>query len=169
MVRIWIALLHQEKPEHKSVLVFLFRCGREDENRAAVRSTVNNSPVGCRLARGSQLVGTSNKRLRSKAGRIRTARPCASRAANSPVGCCLARGSQLVGTSNKRLRSKAGRIRTARPCASRAANSPVGCCLARGSQLVGMSDKMPLLCGRESPNHQFIILQAILQKLRLPL
>ena len=64
MVRIWIAFLHQEKPEHIRVLVFLFWCAGEDSNRAAARSAASKATVRLCLARGSQPVGMSNNRLR---------------------------------------------------------------------------------------------------------
>ena len=60
MVRIWIALLHQEKPEHVCVLVFLFvstmEGARTGRRRAAPQAI---SPVGCCLARGFQSSGMS--------------------------------------------------------------------------------------------------------------
>ena len=60
MVRIWIALLHQEKPEHVCVLVFLFvstmEGARTGRRRAAPQAI---SPVGCCLACGSQQLGMS--------------------------------------------------------------------------------------------------------------
>ena len=60
MVRIWIALLHQEKPEHVCVLVFLFvstmEGARTGRRRVAPQAI---SPVGCCLARGFQRVGMS--------------------------------------------------------------------------------------------------------------
>ena len=63
MVRIWIALLHQEKPEHVCVLVFLFvstmEGARTGRRRVAPQAI---SPVGCCLARGSQSSGMSTKK-----------------------------------------------------------------------------------------------------------
>ena len=55
---------HQEKPEHIRVLVFLFWCAGEDSNRAAAHSAASKATERLCLARGSQSVGMSNKRLR---------------------------------------------------------------------------------------------------------
>ena len=55
---------HQEKPEHKCVLVFLFSVRREDSNKAAARSAASKATARPCLACGSQPVGMSNKRLR---------------------------------------------------------------------------------------------------------
>ena len=49
MVRIWIALLHQEKPVH-NVYWFFFFGAEEDLNRAAARSAVSNQPGGLLLS-----------------------------------------------------------------------------------------------------------------------
>ena len=77
-----------------------------------------------------------------RAGRIRTARPCAAGQATSPVGCCLVRGSQPVGMSNKRLRFTVRREDLNKAAArSAASKATVRLCLARGFQRVGMSNK----------------------------
>ena len=49
MVRIWIALLHQEKPVH-NVYWFFFFGAEEDLNRAAAHSAVSNQPGGLLLS-----------------------------------------------------------------------------------------------------------------------
>ena len=72
MVRIWIALPHQEKPEHIRVLVFLFSVRREDSNKAAARSAASKATARLCLACGCQPVGMSNKRTTVHPGKNQT-------------------------------------------------------------------------------------------------
>ena len=65
---------HQEKPEHKCVLVFLFSVRREDLNRAAAHSAASKATVWLCLARGSQPVGMSNKRTAVHPGEMELAK-----------------------------------------------------------------------------------------------
>ena len=60
MVRIWIALLHQEKPVHIVCWFFFFVCAMEGARTGRRRIAPQAiSPVGCCLARGFQRVGMS--------------------------------------------------------------------------------------------------------------
>ena len=65
MVRIWIALLHQEKPVH-FVYWFFFFGAKEDLKKEAAHCAASKAPVGFCLACGFQPVGTSTGRTAAK-------------------------------------------------------------------------------------------------------
>ena len=99
-----------------------------------------NATRCCCLARGSQPVGMSNKRLRFtvRPGGFEQQRRRPQPAAETGRSCW---GRVLIFQSPAKGLRKNQQTQPVRPCAAGQAISPAGCCLVRGSQRVGMSNK----------------------------
>ena len=135
---------------------FFFRCDREDSNRAAARSAASKATVRLCLARGSQPVGMSNKRLRFtvRPGGFEQQRRRPQPAAETGRSCW---GRVLIFQSPAKGLQKNQQTQPVRPCAAGQAISPVGCCLVRGSQPVGMSNKrLRFTVRREDSSYPFL-------------
>ena len=139
MVRIWIALLHQESPTHFRVPGILFvRPGGFEQQRRRPQPAAETG----RSCWGRVLIFQSPAKGLQKNQQTQPVRPCAAGQAISPAGCCLARGSQRVGMSNNRLRFTVRREDSNKAAArSVASKATARLCLACGCQPVGMSNK----------------------------
>ena len=139
MVRIWIALLHQESPTHFRVPGILFvRSGGFEQQRRRPQPAAETG----RSCWGRVLIFQSPAKGLQKNQQTQPVRPCTAGQAISPAGCCLVRGSQRVGMSNNRLRFTVRREDSNKAAARSAASKATArLCLACGCQPVGMSNK----------------------------
>ena len=139
MVRIWIALLHQESPTHFRVPGILFvRSGEFEQQRRRPQPAAETG----RSCWGRVLIFQSPAKGLQKNQQTQPVRLCAAGQAISPAGCCLVRGSQRVGMSNNRLRFTVCREDSNKAAARSAASKATArLCLACGCQPVGMSNK----------------------------
>ena len=109
MVRIWIALLHQESPTHFRVPGILFvRSGEFEQQRRRPQPAAETG----RSCWGRVLIFQSPAKGLQKNQQTQPVRPCTAGQAISPAGCCLACGCQPVGMSNKRTTVHPGENRT---------------------------------------------------------
>ena len=109
MVRIWIALLHQESPTHFRVPGILFvRSGGFEQQRRRPQPAAETG----RSCWGRVLIFQSPAKGLQKNQQTQPVRPCTAEQAISPAGCCLACSCQPVGMSNERTTVHPGKNRT---------------------------------------------------------